>query len=49
MTLRFRYSRSDPTAVEQLDDRGVGDTLSILQREDIVRPVARLRPFAVLN
>jgi len=49
VTQRFSYSRSEPTEVEQLDDRGVDDTLEILQGDDIVRPVARLRPFAVLN
>ena len=48
-TLRFDYERSGPTEVEQLDDRGVDNTLGILARHDIVRPVARLRPFAVLN
>ena len=48
-TLRFDYSRGEPTDVEQLDDRGVDETLGILRRHDILRPVARLRPFAVLN
>jgi RNA-splicing ligase RtcB len=48
-TLRFDYSRGGPVEVEQLDDRGVDETLEILARHDIVRPVARLRPFAVLN
>lgn len=48
-TLRFDYSRDEPTDVEQLDDRGVDETLRILRRHDILRPVARLRPFAVLN
>jgi tRNA-splicing ligase RtcB len=48
-TLRFSYSRSGPIEVEQLDDRGVDDALNVLATNDIVRPVARLRPFAVLN
>jgi RNA-splicing ligase RtcB len=48
-TLRFRYSRREPTEVEQLDDRGVDDALAVLVAHDIVRPVARMRPFAVLN
>jgi tRNA-splicing ligase RtcB (3'-phosphate/5'-hydroxy nucleic acid ligase) len=48
-TLRFDYSGNGPTQVEQLDDRGIDDTLEILCSHDIVRPVARLRPFAVLN
>jgi RNA-splicing ligase RtcB len=49
VTLRFGYSRSTPTEVPQLDDRGVDDVLRILMSHGIVRPVARLRPFAVLN
>ena len=48
-TLRFRYSGNGPVEVRQLDDRGVDDTLDTLARHDVVRPVARLRPFAVLN
>ena len=49
MTLRFDYSDGGPVEVEQLDDRGIDETLAILRNHDIVRPVARLRPFAVLN
>jgi tRNA-splicing ligase RtcB (3'-phosphate/5'-hydroxy nucleic acid ligase) len=49
VTLRFDYSDGGPTEVEQLDDRGVDEVLAILRKDDIVRPVARLRPFAVLN
>ena len=48
-TLRFGYSTRAPLEVDQLDDRGVDETLRILGEHDIVRPVARLRPFAVLN
>jgi tRNA-splicing ligase RtcB len=48
-TLRFNYSNGGPTEVEHLDNRGVDEALNILRDEDIVRPVARLRPFAVLN
>ena len=48
-TLRFRYGNSGPTEVEQWDDNGVDEALDILRDDDIVRPVARLRPFAVLN
>jgi tRNA-splicing ligase RtcB len=48
-TLRFSYTRRQAEEVQQLDDRGVDDALSILSAHDIVRPVARLRPFAVLN
>lgn len=48
-TLRFGYRHGGPLVVEQLDDRGVDDTLDSLARHDVLRPVARLRPFAVLN
>jgi RNA-splicing ligase RtcB len=48
-TLRFRYHERDPREVQQLDDRGVDDVLAVLAASDIVRPVARMRPFAVLN
>ena len=48
-TLRFRYSTPGPVEVEQFDDRGVDEALRILAANGIVRPVARLRPFAVLN
>jgi RNA-splicing ligase RtcB len=48
-TLRFDYAGNGPREVAQLDDRGIDDTLAVLTSHDIVRPVARLRPFAVLN
>ncbi len=49
VTLRYDYSGSAPVEVEQLDDRGIDDTLQTLRTADVLRPVARLRPFAVLN
>ena len=49
VTLRFGYASSTPTEVPQLDDRGVDDVLEVLTHHGVVRPVARLRPFAVLN
>jgi len=48
-TLRFRYPTPEPTFVPHLDSRGVDEGLRILTDHDLVRPVARLRPFAVLN
>jgi len=48
-TLRFRYSKDTPDAVPHLDDRGIDDVMQILASSRIARPVARLRPFAVLN
>jgi tRNA-splicing ligase RtcB (3'-phosphate/5'-hydroxy nucleic acid ligase) len=49
VTLRFSYSGNGPAVVDQLDDRGVDEALRILTRNGVLRPVARLRPFAVLN
>jgi tRNA-splicing ligase RtcB len=48
-TLRYRYSDAAPVEVPQLDDRGVDEALSILTNNGLVRPVVRLRPFAVLS
>jgi len=48
-TLRFSYSSAEPAEVPQLDDRGVDDVVQVLARHGVLRPVARLRPFAVLN
>ena len=49
LTLRFAYDGAGPVEVEQLDDRAVDTAIEILTGNRIVRPVARLRPFAVLN
>jgi tRNA-splicing ligase RtcB len=49
ITLRFDYAGNGPIEVPQLDDRGIDDAVGILASHDIARPVARLRPFAVLN
>jgi len=48
-TLRFRYSGEAPVVVPQFDDRAVDEAMSILVGHGIIRPVARLRPFAVLT
>lgn len=48
-TLRFRYDTASPERVQHLDDRGVGEGLNILVHNGIVRPVARMRPIAVMN
>lgn len=48
-TMRFRYDDTAPRETAHLDDQGVGEALSILSRNGLVRPVARMRPFAVLN
>jgi tRNA-splicing ligase RtcB (3'-phosphate/5'-hydroxy nucleic acid ligase) len=48
-TLRFSYKHPEPKVVQHLDNRGVDEGISILASNDIVKPVARLRPFAVLN
>jgi tRNA-splicing ligase RtcB len=49
VTLRYDYSGSSPVEVEQLDDHAIDDTLETLRAADVLLPVARLRPFAVLN
>jgi RNA-splicing ligase RtcB len=49
VTLRFRYSDSAPASVAHLDDRGIDETLEILTGNGLVRPIARLRPLAVLH
>jgi RNA-splicing ligase RtcB len=48
-TLRYNYRGSEPEVVPQLDDCGVDEALGILQGHGIARPVARVRPIAVLN
>jgi tRNA-splicing ligase RtcB (3'-phosphate/5'-hydroxy nucleic acid ligase) len=49
VTLRYDYSGGDPREVPQLDDRGIDDVVGVLARNRIARPVARLRPLAVLS
>ncbi len=48
-TLRFRYDGAAPAEAGHLDDKGVDEVLSVLVRGGLVRPVARMRPFAVLH
>lgn len=48
-TLRFRYDGASPVHVAHLDDNGVNAALGVLVDNGLVRPVARLRPLAVLN
>jgi hypothetical protein len=48
-TLRFGYGNTESRVVPHLDDNGVNEGLRILVANNLVRPVARLRPFAVLN
>jgi tRNA-splicing ligase RtcB (3'-phosphate/5'-hydroxy nucleic acid ligase) len=48
-TVRHRYDGSSPAEVPHLDDRGVNEALGILVGHCLVRPVARMRPFAVLT
>ncbi|HEV2475192.1 MAG TPA: RtcB family protein, partial [Candidatus Dormibacteraeota bacterium] len=48
-TLRFRYDGNGPVVVPHLDDKGVNEGLRILSSHNLIRPVARMRPFAVLN
>jgi tRNA-splicing ligase RtcB len=48
-TLKFRYQDREAAIVPHFDDKGVDEGLRILVSNHLVRPVARLRPFAVLN
>jgi RNA-splicing ligase RtcB len=48
-TARFGYDSSAAAEVPQLDDQGVNEALGILTGHGLVRPVARMRPFAVLT
>jgi RNA-splicing ligase RtcB len=48
-TLRVRYGGAGEEVVPHLDDAGVDEGLRILVDHRIVRPVARLRPFAGLT
>ena len=48
-TLRYGYTDSAPDEIMQYDDRGVDEAVGILTGNGLVRPVARLRPFAVLT
>jgi len=49
VTMRYRYSDAAPVEVPHLDDRGVDEAVGILAAHQLVRPVARMRPVAVLN
>jgi tRNA-splicing ligase RtcB len=48
-TLRFRYHDAAPARVAHLDDNAVNAALAVLVDNGLVRPVARMRPLAVLN
>jgi tRNA-splicing ligase RtcB (3'-phosphate/5'-hydroxy nucleic acid ligase) len=48
-TLRFRYDDTAPASAAHFDDKGVNEVLGVLVRGGLVRPVARMRPFAVLH
>ncbi|MDQ6898814.1 MAG: RtcB family protein [Candidatus Dormibacteraeota bacterium] len=48
-TLRYSYDSDDAKVVQHLDNRGVDEGLQIMVAKRLVRPVARLRPIAVLN
>lgn len=48
-TMRFRYDDTASARAYHLDDAGVNAAMSVLTSHRIVRPVARMRPFAVLH
>jgi tRNA-splicing ligase RtcB (3'-phosphate/5'-hydroxy nucleic acid ligase) len=49
VTARYGYDGAAPRHVPHLDDNGVDEALSILTSHGLVKPVARMRPFAVLT
>jgi tRNA-splicing ligase RtcB len=49
VTARYGYNGAAAAEVPHLDDRGVDEALGILTGHGLVRPVARMRPFAVLT
>jgi tRNA-splicing ligase RtcB (3'-phosphate/5'-hydroxy nucleic acid ligase) len=48
-TARYGYQGAAPAEVPHLDDKGVNEALGILTGHGLVRPIARMRPFAVLT
>jgi tRNA-splicing ligase RtcB len=48
-TERYGYNGAAPAVVPHLDDLGVNEALGILTGHALVKPVARMRPFAVLT
>jgi tRNA-splicing ligase RtcB len=48
-TAKYGYAGAAPAEVPHLDDNGVNEALGILTNHGLVRPVARMRPFAVLT
>lgn len=48
-TRRYRYDDGAPTEVSHFDDNGVNAALDVLVGNGLVRPVARMRPVAVLH
>ncbi len=48
-TLRFRYNDAAPEDAPHFDDNGVNEVLGVLTHGGLARPVARMRPFAVLH
>jgi tRNA-splicing ligase RtcB len=48
-TRRYRYDDAAPTDAFHFDDRGVDAALDVLVRNGLVKPVARMRPIAVLH
>ena len=48
-TRRYRYDDAAPTVASHYDDNGVNAALDVLVRNGLVRPVARMRPLAVLH
>jgi tRNA-splicing ligase RtcB len=48
-TIRYRYDDAAPTQAPHFDNQGVDAALGVLVHHGLVRPVARMRPIAVLH
>lgn len=48
-TRRYRYDDAAPEIATHFDDNGVNAALDVLVRHGLVKPVARMRPLAVLH
>jgi tRNA-splicing ligase RtcB len=49
ITKLYRYNSSNATDIPHLSDEGINEVIAIMSSNNIVKPVARLRPIAVLK
>ncbi len=48
-TKLYNYNTLKPTMKEQYTSQGIDDIISILKKNNIIKPIARLKPIAVLK